>query len=183
MPHEDDTDLAPPGSGCIFGPGPAQTDAPDVEPGEPLGYLVKFGHGDRAGLQFHQRDADAQARFIGNGATVIPLVAEADVVKLRDELATAIQQRDLAHRGCLCDDYGARGHHGACPARKVDEADAMRAYHQQHRPLDTVSAAAAMARAEALLAPNPEDLCGFCGRLRREHGTRHDTCTRFQEPT
>lgn len=168
MPHEDDTDLAPPGGGCIFGPGPAQTDAPDVEPGEPLGYLVKFGHGDRAGLQFYQRDADAQARFIGNGATVIPLVAEADVVKLRDELATAIRQRDLARRGCLCDDYGARGHHGACPALKPLPPPDPPPRCLRHHVDETVCGCG--------------PACRNCGRPKWMHGTRHDTCTSFQEP-
>lgn len=124
-----------------FGPGPAQADAPDVEPGEPLGYLVRFGHGARAGLQFYGRDADAQASFIGNGATVVPLVDEAIVTKLRAELAEVTRQRDLARRGCICPNYGVRSHHGMCPALKPEPPTSpCPAWCATHDPLDFSSA-------------------------------------------
>lgn len=37
---------------------------------------------------------------------------------LKVEVEQLIRQRDLARRGCLCDGYGARGHHGCCPSLK-----------------------------------------------------------------
>lgn len=213
--HDDDSDLAPPGSGCIFGPGPAQADAPDVEPGEPLGYLVRFGHGDRAGLQFHRRDADRQAAFVGNGATVVPLVAEPST-GWKPTVPMAALVRDLLNLGFnvnvdpevaarfagkVIADPTAPPWTGVCwcgqPVIAIADGagldhpvvtDVEREWCREHAPRCRSGAhfkgncRCAGQHKGRTAKGNPDDLCGMCGRLRREHNTRHDTCTTFQEP-
>ncbi len=80
------------------GPRPAMTEGEGER--EALGYLVRFGDGERATLHFYRHDAEANASFVGHGADVVPLYADLGARTLPPAPACDGCIRGLPTRAC-----------------------------------------------------------------------------------